>query len=430
MKLRDIHKKIAAVALACAVAFTAFSYSSSGIVSADEQDDLEAQIEASKKKQAELDKKIKETRGDISKEKENQEAIDEQIDEVSDYLAKLSEQIRDYGDQIESLEDEIAVLEAEIAIQEQRISDNEDEVEDISYKYGQSLRARYLNGNDSVASIILGSEDFFDMLMRMEFVKRIASYNDGLIETLHEKIGELEAAELELENEEAALDETKEITEQKKADVEAKKDEWDGKLSDLEDLMKQSKKAQRELEKQKDDLEDDLDELKKQQEEYNDKLEEIIRQKARKEYMGDLEAGTFLWPAPGNYTITSHYGPRSINNHKGIDIGAHKGDDITAANSGIVIEVYNGCTHNYGKDGSCGCGGGFGNYCIIDHGGGYATLYGHATEITVKEGQTVTTGQVIGHVGSTGWSTGFHLHFEVRVDGERKDPESFNLVKY
>lgn len=430
MKLKDFLHKLATGVMACAIVFCVVANSSSGILSADEQDDLEAQIEASKIKQAEIDKKIKDTKGDISKEKENQDAIDEQIDEVSDYLAMLSEQIRDYGDQIESLEDEIAVLEAEIAIEKQKISDTQADVDDISYRYGQSLRAMYLNENDSVASIILGSQDFFDMLMRMEFVKRVASYNDGLIDDLHTKIDELEQAELELENEETALDETKNITEQKKADVESKKNEWDGKLSDLEDLMKQSKKAQKELERQKDDLEDDLEDLRKKQEEYSDRLEQIIREKSRKEYMGDLEAGTFLWPAPGNYTITSHYGPRSINNHKGIDIGAHKGDDITAANSGIVIEVYNGCTHNYGKDGSCGCGGGFGNYCIIDHGGGYSTLYGHATKITVSEGQSVTTGQVIGQVGSTGWSTGFHLHFEVRVDGARKDPESFNLVKY
>lgn len=430
MKLRRFMKRSASVLTAAAICCSLFFCTFSTSLKADEQDDLEAEIQANKAKQEELDKKIKATRNDISKEKENQEAIDEQIDTVEDYLAALSRQIQDYSDQIEALEDEIAVLQAEIAIQEQKISDRQDEVDDISYRYGQSIRAMYLGGNNSVASIILGSEDFFDMLMRMEFVKRIAGYNDSLIEDLHTKIDELESAELELQNQQASLEETMDLTEQKKAEVEGKKDEWDSKLEDLEDLYSQSKKAQRELEEQKDDLEDDLDELKKKQEEYNDRLEEIIRQKARKEYMGDLPEGSFLWPAPGNYKITSHYGPRSINNHKGIDIGASKGDEITAANSGVVLEVYNGCTHNYGKDGSCGCGGGFGNYCIIDHGGGYTTLYGHATKIIVSEGQSVNTGDVIGYVGSTGWSTGYHLHFEVRVDGERKDPESFDLKKY
>ena len=426
----SLFRRSATVLTAIAVAFCAFAYSSSGIVSADEQDDLEQQIEESKQRQKELDKKIKETSGDISKEKENQEAIDEQIETVEDYLAALREQIGDYGDQIEALEDEIEILNAEIAIQEKKISDKGAEVDDISYRYGQSLRSIYLGGNNSVASIILGSQDFFDMLMRMEFVKRIANYNDELIQSLNDTIAELEAAELELENEEAAKEETVELTEQKKTEVEAKKAEWDGKLEELQDLYAQSKSTQRRLEQEKKELEADQKKAKEEQEKFAKELEEVIRAKQRKEYMGDLPQGTFLWPCPGNYNITSPYGSRWGTTHKGIDIGASKGDDITAANSGVVITVYNGCSHNYGKDKFCGCGGGFGNYCIIDHGGGYATLYGHATKITVKEGQTVKTGDVIGYVGSTGNSTGWHLHFEVRVDGVRKNPESFDLKKY
>ncbi len=429
MKKSFILKKITVILTALAVAFSALCFPGS-TVHADEQDDLEAKIAASKDRQKEIEKKIKDTKNDISKEKEYQEHIDEQIEEVEDYLADLSKLIGEYEDQIEALEDEIAVLEAQIAIQERKISDKKDEVDDISYKYGQSLRSIYLNGNDSVASIVLGSQDFFDMLMRMEFVKRVANYNDDLIQSLHDKVAELELAELELQNQQAAYEETKELTNQEKEKTEKTKSEWDSKLEELEGLYQQSKKAQRELENQKDSLEEDADELKKEQERYNDQLEEIIRQKARKEYMGDLEPGTFLWPCPGNYKITSGYGSRPENYHRGIDIGASKGDDITAANSGIVITVYNGCSHNYGKSGSCGCGGGFGNYCIIDHGGGYQTLYGHATKITVHEGDTVKTGDVIGQVGSTGWSTGFHLHFEVRVDGERLDPQKFDLKKY
>ncbi len=427
--MRPLLKKLATVIIALAIAFSALCVGGPKL-SADEQSELEDKIASSKERQKEIKKKIEATKDDISKEKENQEAIDEQIEEVEDYLADLSKLIGDYEDQIEALEDEIAVLEAEIAIQEKKISDREASAEDISYRYGQSLRSIYLNGNNSTASIILGSRDFFDMLMRMEFVKRIADYNDDLIQSLHDAITDLEAAELELANQQAALDETKTLTEQKKADTEAQKAEWDSKLSELEDLYDQSKAAQKLLEKQKDSLNADLQDAIDEQEKYNDELEELIRQKARAQYMGDLPEGTFLWPCPGNYKITSGYGARPENYHKGIDIGAHKGDDITAANSGIVLTVYNGCTHNYGKSGSCGCGGGFGNYCIIDHGGGYQTLYGHATKITVHEGDAVNTGDVIGQVGSTGWSTGFHLHFEIRVNGERLNPEKFDIKKY
>ena len=117
--------------------------------------------------------------------------------------------------------------------------------------------------------------------------------------------------------------------------------------------------------------------------------------------------------------ITSGYGPRSLDNHKGVDItsggsGSIMGRQIVAVADGIVASVNNSCTHNYGKSGSCGCGGGYGNYVVILHSDGtYATLYGHMSSAVVQVGQSVTQGQTIGYGGTTGWSTGPHLHFEV-----------------
>ena len=93
-----------------------------------------------------------------------------------------------------------------------------------------------------------------------------------------------------------------------------------------------------------------------------------------------------------------------------------------AAKAGTVIAVNNSCSHNYAKNSSCGCGGGYGNYVIISHDGTYSTLYGHLSSAAVSVGQYVEQGQVIGYIGSTGWSTGAHLHFEVRVNGVANDP--------
>jgi murein DD-endopeptidase MepM/ murein hydrolase activator NlpD len=143
-----------------------------------------------------------------------------------------------------------------------------------------------------------------------------------------------------------------------------------------------------------------------------------------------LTGGTFNWPVPNFYTITEYYDIRTWNNqgmHYGIDISGIDvaGTDIVAAESGTVILAVNGCTHNYPKYSSCGCGGGFGNYVIIDHGGGYCTLYGHCESLDVSVGDYVSRGQVIAHVGTTGYSTGYHLHFEVRYNGERIDPLPF-----
>jgi murein DD-endopeptidase MepM/ murein hydrolase activator NlpD len=113
--------------------------------------------------------------------------------------------------------------------------------------------------------------------------------------------------------------------------------------------------------------------------------------------------------------------------HKGIDIYSQniRGANIIAAASGTVILVSNTCTHDYGKTYSCGCGGGYGNYCIIDHGNGYWTLYGHSEGITVTQGQEVQQGDVLGTVGSTGHSTGPHLHFEVRINGVAQNPSDY-----
>ena len=132
----------------------------------------------------------------------------------------------------------------------------------------------------------------------------------------------------------------------------------------------------------------------------------------------------FIWPTPGYYYISSPFAQRWGTQHKGIDIGdaGIMGASICASKSGKVTYVNNSCKHNYAKTSSCGCGGGYGNYVIIQHDGTYSTLYGHMTSVNVSVGDYVQQGDIIGTVGSTGWSTGAHLHFEVRVNGVQKDP--------
>ncbi len=134
---------------------------------------------------------------------------------------------------------------------------------------------------------------------------------------------------------------------------------------------------------------------------------------------------------PVSGVLTSRYGARWNSSHKGIDIGTAKGTAIHAAAAGTVTTVCTGCPHNYPGFSSakgCRCGGGYGNYVIVTHGNGVQTLYAHCTSISVKAGQKVSQGQTIATVGSTGNSTGNHLHFEVRVNGVPQNP--FNYVSY
>lgn len=133
----------------------------------------------------------------------------------------------------------------------------------------------------------------------------------------------------------------------------------------------------------------------------------------------------YEWPVPGHYVLSSQWNEdRDTYNHGAIDIsdGYIMNAEIVAAESGTVVLSNDSCPHNYGKDGSCGCGGGYGIYCMIDHGDGKATLYAHMSNMLVSSGTYVQKGQVIGYVGTTGWSSGPHLHFETRLNGVKYNP--------
>ena len=434
MKSRSIFKRIVTFMTAAAIALCMFAYSSSSIltVEASTQSELENRLKEIEKEKEALKKKQNSTANDISKEEEHQEAIEDEIKATEEYIRTLNDLIDEYSAQIAALEDEISVLEGDIEIQQKKVANKRAEIDDNIGLYERRIRAMYLSGNDSVASIILGATDFFDMLMKVELVKRVAKNDNDLIQSLLDMKTDYEAAQLELENQVAALEETVEITEGKKKEQEDLKADWEAKLEELQALAKQSKKIIKELEAKEAAYKADQKALDKEADKIEEEIQKIIREKARAEYMGDLPKGDYLWPLPGYYMITSPYGSRWGTTHRGIDISGSdvKGANITAANSGIVITVNNSCTHNYGKSKSCKCGSGFGNYCIIDHGGGYQSLYAHAERIIVKEGQKVSTGDVLGYVGSTGDSTGWHLHFETRVNGERVDPQGskVNLI--
>ena len=135
--------------------------------------------------------------------------------------------------------------------------------------------------------------------------------------------------------------------------------------------------------------------------------------------------GGYLWPTPNYYVKTSEWNEdRYSYNHGAIDIGAPYGALVIAADSGTVSYTCSYCTHNWGKSSSCGCGGGYGNYVWINHGNGKETIYAHLTSVLVQPGQYVNKGDPLGYVGSTGYSTGPHLHFECRYNGVKYNPDT------
>ena len=152
----------------------------------------------------------------------------------------------------------------------------------------------------------------------------------------------------------------------------------------------------------------------------------------------NVSAATYIWPLDSyNNYITSYAGNRihpitgERQNHSGIDIRAAKGESVYATAAGTAYIGCDWCSHNYGKSKSCGCGGGYGNYVYIVHNNGNVSYYAHLTKVKVYDGEYVSQGSTIGTVGSTGSSTGYHLHFEMRTStsrNDRKDPLNYVSV--
>lgn len=414
--------------------------------------DYEKQIEEYQQKQEEFDQKIADTEDDIKKEEENQAAIESQIETVQATIYEYSKMIGEIKKSLDKVQANIDKLNEQIDETQKTINQKQTEIETDIANFKTRLRAMYVAGDDSYISILLGSKDFYDALMKAELVKRVAAHDDQAIDNLVEKKNELEEAKKALETKKTEVEKQKAELESQKKSYSEKKAEQQTQMDKLSVLVAQSK-AHLEA------LEADRLAHEAQREAYAEREEEAqamwnklyaeaeARRKAAEEEARRLAAmdknnnydtsndtdyttgtsGNFIWPVPGHYVITYGVGMRWGAYHAGIDIsdGGIGGDQIVASDAGTVIVAENYCPHDWGKNSSCGCGGGYGRYCIVDHGNGYMTLYGHMTNCIVTAGQTVEQGETLGYVGSTGFSTGNHLHFEVRQNGVAMNPENY-----
>ncbi|NLU45262.1 MAG: peptidoglycan DD-metalloendopeptidase family protein, partial [Acholeplasmataceae bacterium] len=246
--------------------------------------------------------------------------------------------------------------------------------------------------------VLLGAKDFSDFASRMYLLQRIIARDISLLSKLEEQ-------KRNLNSQQEALEEDKKQLDKVHADVDAKKKTVEAKAAERRALYDKALAEQNRLEQEYNDLM-----------ETSNNIASMIKNWEQSGTLGSVNgSGRFIWPIHGE--ITSPYGWRTHPIfgtqifHSGIDIAADYGDPILAADSGTV--VYAGWM------------GGYGNAVMIDHGGGLVTLYGHNTAVLVSEGQAVDKGQVIAHAGSTGYSTGPHCHFEVRLHGETVNPLSY-----
>lgn len=337
----------------------------------------------------------------IQQQAENQQR---KADQARNKERSVSEQLRQVQRELDTVQDEFDAINDQLEHTEEQIEVNTElaaklvkKMQSQTTTLHRRMRDIYKNGQVNYLDVLFGAKDFNDFVSRMDILKKILAYDNALLQSTKADRLALEKTMAQLENDKAKIVELRKMAAVKRDQVAGRRQERQGVLNSATYERETAERAYREL----------IDTSKQ--------IESMIRriQSGEKNIAGST--GTMLWPAEGE--ITSPFGWRvhpifgTQRLHTGIDIGADYGDSVRAADGGVVI-------HSDWM-------GGYGNAVIIDHGNGISTLYAHNSQLLVSEGQRVAKGQTISRVGSTGYSTGPHLHFEVRQNGSPVNPLNF-----
>jgi len=341
----------------------------------------------------ELQKQLEENNKMIQLTKTQQAAKQKESKNVSKQIEELDKKLEIAEKNLEEVEGQLSELEGKIAITQRELDRAIEEAENQRELLHKRVRVMYQNGPTSYLAVLLDATSFSDFISRLDLMRKIINHDVNLLKERITYRDLIDSKKQQLEMEQQQKEELKNEIVRKKEEVELTKEE-------KEKLLQEINMDIKELERQLDKLLEDSAKIQK----------EIVKLQSSGEYIG----GEMAWPAPGYTRITSSYGYRvhpilkTKKLHTGVDIAVPSGSDVVAANAGKVI-----LAQYYG---------GYGNTVIIDHGGKISTLYAHNSKLLVKVGDVVARGQVIAKSGSTGLSTGPHLHFEVRINGNHTDP--------
>lgn len=331
-------------------------------------------------KRAELQKKL--------------EQADREYDSAKEKKLALDSQISDLQGDIDNVNEMINSLDAEIAEQNRKIDDFTAKLEVKKDNFETRLRALQYRGSTSYIDVILGADSFSDFLLRITLVSNIINHDRTMMD-------EISALKKEVED--------------AKALVVAKKDEQVESRNLLSSQKSHLDKLAAEQQSAMTALSEDIEEYKEAIRQQEEETRRAASAMSNSFYVAHKGSGELQWPVPAGGYISSNFGYRSetaINNHTGMDIAIATGNAIVAADTGTVSRVIYG---NYG----------YGNYLIVNHGNGMSTLYAHCSKIYATVGQSVARGEQIAAIGSTGYSTGPHLHFEVIINGVKVNPAPY-----
>lgn len=435
---------IATVLLVSGISFTA--HATSDRLSQAEQNVTQANgaVEDAKSDVGEMEselEKMKKNLADIEAAKEN----------INDYIEKLDKQLSSQTQLVMEKEAAVTQLQQDIADTEEKLKEAE-ELERQQYEL-MKIRIKYMyeNGDTDYLSILLGASSISDFLNRIEYVVELSSYDNRMLEQYQQTMDDIAELKTKLEEEKVSLEnqlaELQDGQESLEYLIGAKQEELEGMETDADKKQASIEEYEAYIKEQNDTIaileqqaKDAKKKLQEEQELQKQKEEEKKKQDKKQENTtsGDATAtekpssdsssstssvtltydgGTFAWPCPAYTRISSEYGTRMHPTlgvekfHNGVDLAAPAGSNILAAYNGTVV----GAGYNSSM----------GNYVMIDHGSELYTIYMHASALYVKSGQKVSKGEVIAAVGTTGRSTGNHLHFGVRLNGNYVNPMNY-----
>lgn len=357
-------------------------------------------LQEAQDEKAQLEKALKEAQSTIEDLRDSKGDIESKVTELNQQLIDISARITDLENQLTAKSEDIQETKDELAGAKEREAQ---QYADMKVR----IQFMYENGQTSYLEALLSSRNISEFLNSADYIAQIQSYDRQKLTEYQDTVESIVNLEAQLEQEYTDLEALKSTVESNKATVAAMMRQKESELADISG----------DIENAQSDADYYAAEIQAQEE----LIAAIKRAEAEKAAAGVEEhpytGGAFRWPCPSSTRVTSDYGTRvspmsgASSNHKGIDIGASAGADIIAAADGTVTAA------SYSSAA--------GNYVMIDHGGGLYTVYMHASSLLVSPGQTVSAGDVIAKVGSTGISTGSHLHFGVSLNGSYVSPWSY-----
>ncbi len=448
----NFKKLLCLVLCAC---FILGALNSSGLdVSAQSQSDYEEKIDEIDSQIGAYEQKLAELAADAEKQKEYLETLEAQIDAVESKANELQNQISEINNEIYDLKVQYNQLKLEIdqknkSIQKATIliAQNEQHIENNKDLLSAKLRSAYMNGNESTLKILMGADSLASFLTRLEMMKRTSESDKKTIEAFKENVTYLRKARVQLEEDKRAIVvkqqqvvETANRYNQQKQALQTSQAKYKSTIAEIETKYAGIETYIASLDKNSAVYQSYITDLQQQKADANAALDEFISNyyatqttlPVDNDSDGDYSSGssgssyyetsdTWAWPiGGGSYYITSYFlDPTYLaeigSNHYGLDIsgGGFYGTPIYAARAGTVISAGD-------------AGDGYGYKVIIDHGDGFMTVYAHNSQLQVYSGDYVSKGQLIAYAGSSGYSTGPHLHYEIRYNGEKIDPAPYH----